>query len=146
LNPNLKPIYREHILNVAKRLKLKAKRADDFFTAHSVVEDIWAAIYRAKIIIADCTGRNANVFYEIGIAHTAGKRVILITQNERDVPFDFRSIRYIRYSYTPPGMRILEEKLEKTINEELKSVTPVTLKQSTIDRKATKRQKAPLIR
>jgi hypothetical protein len=127
---NLQPVYQEHILNVANRLKLIAKRADDFFTAHSVVDDIWAGIYHSRVIIADCTGRNANVFYEIGMSHTIGKRVILITQNEDDVPFDLRPIRYIRYSYTPPGMRIFEEQLARTISEEIKASTPVTLKQT----------------
>jgi hypothetical protein len=55
------------------------------------------------------------VFYEIGMAHTVGKPVILTTQNETDVPFDLRSIRYIHYRYTPPGMKEFEERLAKTI-------------------------------
>jgi hypothetical protein len=39
--------------------------------------DVWNSIYSSSIIIADCTGRNPNVFYELGIAHTLGKPVIL---------------------------------------------------------------------
>ena len=91
------------------------KRGDDFFTAHHVIKDIWDAICGARIVIADCTGRNPNVFYEIGMAHTVGKAVILLTQNDEDVPFDLRQVRYIQYTYTPPGMKEFEKKLAETI-------------------------------
>jgi len=114
--PSLRPIYEDHIRKIAIHLKVTVGRADDFFTAHAVVDDIWAAVYRSKLIIADCTGRNPNVFYEIGMAHTVGKPVILTTQNEADVPFDLRSVRYIHYAYTPRGMQDFEERLTKTIS------------------------------
>jgi hypothetical protein len=118
-----RPVYEDHIKTVASGLSLTAGRADDFFTAHAVIGDIWGAIYHSRMVIADCTGRNANVFYEIGMAHTIGKPVILITQNEADVPFDLRPIRYIHYTYTPPGMKVFEERLGKTITSLLKDST-----------------------
>ena len=68
--PELKPIYEDHIKKVATKLKLQVKRADDLFSKESVMRDVWNAVTHAKIAIADCTGRNPNVFYEIGIAHT----------------------------------------------------------------------------
>ncbi|WP_217989549.1 hypothetical protein [Sphingomonas lenta] len=54
-------------------------------------------IDRSRVVICDCTGRNPNVFYEAGIAHTLGREVILITQNGQDIPFDLRHLRYIPY-------------------------------------------------
>ena len=48
------------------------------------------------------------VFYEIGIAHTIGKPMILITQNQEDIPSDLRHIRYIQYAYTKAGLMKLE--------------------------------------
>ena len=66
--------------------------------------DVWRGIYGPRLVIADCTGKNPNLFYEIGMAHTIGKPVILITQKQQDVPFDLQATRYIRYQYTPPGM------------------------------------------
>jgi len=113
----LEPIYSDHIKIVAKKLKLTVKRGDDFFSAHDIMRDIWNGICNAKVIIADCTDRNPNVFYEIGIAHTVGKPVILITQNSEDVPFDLRSIRFIKYEYTPRGMKAFEKLLQQTIKE-----------------------------
>jgi hypothetical protein len=111
----LKPVWEDHIKNVASSLGLTAKRADDFFTAHAVMRDVWDAISTSRILIADCTDRNPNVFYEIGVAHTVGKPVILCTQNSSDVPFDLRHIRYIEYENTPPGMRKFEASLTETI-------------------------------
>ena len=62
---DLKPVYEDHIKNVAAALNLKAKRADDFFTADAVMRNIWSAIYTSHLVIADCTGRNPNVFYKL---------------------------------------------------------------------------------
>lgn len=45
---------------------LSIKRPDDFFTAQGVMADIWTALLETKLVIADCTGRNPNVFYELG--------------------------------------------------------------------------------
>lgn len=115
---SLRPVYDDHLKKVTSELKLSAARADDFFSAHSVMADVWSGIFFAKVIIADCTGRNPNVFYEIGLAHALGKPVILITQEAEDVPFDVRHIRYIQYTFTPRGMG----DFEKTLGETLRTV------------------------
>jgi len=88
----------------------------------AVMSDVWTGICRSSIIIADCTSRNANVFYEIGLAHTVGKSVVLITQNSEDVPFDLRYIRYISYEYTPTGMKKFESDLANTIKTVLREL------------------------
>lgn len=119
--PELRPIYEDHILNVTKSLNLRAKRADDFFGSHHIMSDVWEAINSARVLIADCTGRNPNVFYEIGVAHTLGRTVILITQTNTDVPFDLQAIRYIQYEYTPRGMALFETNLAQTLKAELEA-------------------------
>lgn len=117
--PTSRAIYDDHISSVASDLGLTTLRADDFFTAHAVMEDIWAAILGSQVIVADCTGRNPNVFYEMGLAHALGKPVVLITQSSDDVPFDIGHLRYIQYDYTPRGVRILERRLADTLRAEL---------------------------
>jgi hypothetical protein len=97
-------------------MKLSLARADDFYTNHAIMQDVWSAIYYARIIIADCTGKNPNVFYEIGIAHTLGRQTVLISQEIGDIPFDVRHIRSIVYEYTPRGMKEFEKKLEDTLS------------------------------
>ncbi len=115
--PELKPIYDDHIKKVAEKLNLSIARADNFFSQNAIMQEIWSAIAQASILIADCTNKNPNVFYEIGLAHALEKPVILITQNPDDVPFDLRHRRYIYYTYTPPGMEKFENNLSSTILE-----------------------------
>jgi hypothetical protein len=116
---NLKPVYDDHLKSVAKAMELKIARGDDFFSASAIISDIWSAINNAKLCIADRTGRNPNVFYEVGMAHTIGKPVILLTQSMDDVPFDLRYIRCIQYDFTPRGMAALEDSLKRSIASEL---------------------------
>lgn len=117
--PNLKPIFDDHIKKVALELGLSCSRADDFFSSGSIISDVWSAIYHAKIIVADCTHRNPNVFYEIGVAHTLGKKTVLLSQSIEDIPFDLRHLRVIVYTYTPRGIAQFEESLKATIEETL---------------------------
>lgn len=112
---SLRAVYDDHIKPVAAQLKVSVGRADDFFTAHAVIDDVWSGIFFAKAIVADCTGRNPNVFYEIGLAHVLGKPVVLITQNVKDIPFDVRHIRFIKYTFTPRGMVDFEKSLAETL-------------------------------
>ena len=112
-------IYQDHILPVLRGLNVTCKRADDFFSTQAVIKDIWSAIYYSTICIADCSNRNPNVFYELGIAHTLGRSTILITQSIDDVPFDVKHRRVITYTYDPPGMKDFEEALRKTLLHEL---------------------------
>lgn len=57
------------IQDTTKRAGLRAKRADDLFGL-DIMEDIWEGICRARIVVADLTNRNPNVYYELGLAHT----------------------------------------------------------------------------
>lgn len=116
----LKPVYDDHIRPTAQKMSLTVARGDDFFTAKSVMSDIWNAMNACRLVIADCTGRNPNVFYEMGMAHTLGKPVILISQNREDIPFDIQHIRYLIYDFTPRGMADFEKNLTATIASELK--------------------------
>lgn len=110
-------VYRDHIKPVVESLGLSCRRADDFYRSTSIIEDIWRGINEAGIVIADLTGKNPNVFYELGIAHTLGKEVILLTQDHEEVPFDLRHLRYRVYSTQLSGPRELEEDLRAVLGE-----------------------------
>jgi hypothetical protein len=113
------PVYQDHIKPTCESLELTVRRGDYFFTADSVVQDIWKAIVSARLIVADCTDRNPNVFYEIGLAHAIGKPTILLTQKSEDVPFDLRHLRYVAYQLTPRGMREFETTFRETVRNAL---------------------------
>jgi len=111
----LAPVFSDHITSVCNQLNLKCLRADDIFSNSSIIEDIWCQINKARVVIADLTSKNPNVFYETGIAHTIGKPLILITQDIDDIPFDLRHLRHIIYQFTPRGMERFESALYNTI-------------------------------
>ena len=64
------------IRTTAARVALRCRRADEIWENPAIIQDIVALIDRSRVVICDCTGRNPNVFYEIGIAHTLGREVI----------------------------------------------------------------------
>lgn len=110
-------IYNDHIKPTVEQIQgLTCNRADDIYDNRPIIEDIWKKINEASIIISELTGRNPNVFYETGIAHTVGKEVVLITQYMDDVPFDLKHLRCVVYNYTPRGVQLLETNLTNTIN------------------------------
>jgi hypothetical protein len=90
---------------VAKALKglMVCTRADDMPLGRPILERILTGIRSAELIIADVTGKNANVFYELGLAHTQTKNVLLLAQDINDVPFDLRGLFCHTYSPTSTG-------------------------------------------
>jgi hypothetical protein len=96
----------------ANGLNLRCVRADDIWVHHQVIQDIVDLIAKAKVVVCDCSGRNPNVFYEIGIAHSLGKDVILITRSADDIPFDLRHLRYVAYLPNKEGLDVLTRAVE----------------------------------
>ena len=101
---------------------LFAKRADDLSRPGTIVQDIWTYTKDSRIVLADLTDRNPNVFYELGLAHALAKPAILITNSMTDVPFDLRALRVIEYdkNFSNWG-QLLKEKVENSIKETLQS-------------------------
>lgn len=93
-------------------LGLTCKRADDIWKHDVIIQDVVSLLCESSVVICDLTGKNANVFYETGIAHTLGREVILITQHEGDVPFDLRHIRHIGYLNNVEGRAELTAKVK----------------------------------
>ena len=98
---HLKPIYDDHIHQVVESEGLSCVRADEIVSINTITWEIWKKINRSRIIIADLTEKNPNVFYEVGLAHALGKDVVLLTQTMDDVPFDLKAQRCIVYTFTP---------------------------------------------
>lgn len=108
-------IYKDHVTRALTSQGFTISRADEIYGTEPIMDDIWEAINTATLITADVTGRNPNVMYEIGMAHTVGKPVIILTQSMDDVPFDLKHYRCLVYEYTPRGCSSLEERLTATV-------------------------------
>jgi hypothetical protein len=105
------PVY-DSIRQAADNTGLRCRRADDIWENAAIIQDVVALIDRSRVVVCDCSGRNPNVFYEAGIAHTLGREVILIAQSEHDIPFDLRHLRHIRYLNNAEGRAALTEALQ----------------------------------
>lgn len=93
-------------------------RADELFSTGSVVEQIWEQIVKAKVLLADLTDKNANVFYELGLAHAAKKPVVFTARRVEDIPFDLRHLRVLIYETQEPDW---SEKLKRSLTDFLKN-------------------------
>lgn len=101
---------------------LTPRRADNLYRPSAIINDIWALTNDAKLILADLSQKNANVFYELGMAHALAKPAILVTQSMEDVPFDLQSLRVIVYDKNRPDWGdALREKIQLAIQEVLAS-------------------------
>jgi hypothetical protein len=89
-------VYKLLLRETIESLGLQCLRADNL-TGQIIMEDIWIKINQAAFIIADVTNWNPNVMYELGIVHTIGKPAILITQDLKKIPFDFKHLRHFEY-------------------------------------------------
>jgi hypothetical protein len=110
--------YKEIFAPAIKDAGYEPVRADELFATGSVVEQIWEQIRKAKVLIAELTGKNPNVFYELGLAHAQRKPVVFTSGAIDDVPFDLRHLRMIIYDVREPEW---SHKLRGSITSYLKS-------------------------
>jgi hypothetical protein len=80
-------------------------RSDEEYTDDVIIQTVWEKINQARFIIADCTGKNPSVFYELGIAHALGKPVFMCSQDRNDFPFDIKHIRSYEYGLRPGDIK-----------------------------------------
>lgn len=109
-NAGMRPVYAA-IDAAATSAGYQCQKADDIWEHSAVIQDIFSLIYRSFIVVCDFTGRNANVFYEAGVAHTLGKHVVPISQSDGDIPFDLRHHRQLGYLNNGEGLQELQKKL-----------------------------------
>ncbi len=97
-SPDLHYFYLYLKQHIEQKHRLDCERADAQILTVPLLEKINDYISRADVIIADCSKRNPNVFYELGIAHAHGKEVILVTGDPiNEAPSDVRHFEFIHY-------------------------------------------------
>lgn len=97
--------FEDEFFEMYEMLKMKLSDQFEFSNAgeensqQNILKDIIQPIYEADVIIADLTGLNANVMYELGIAHSFNKKTIIITKDKlSDLPFDLKQYRTKDYT------------------------------------------------
>lgn len=112
---DLKWLHRT-IVQAGARAGVALRRADDIFEPGIILDQIREAIDAADVIVAVCTGRNANVFFEMGLAWRDHKPV-LVADSIDDLPFDVAHYRTAIYGSVEEGQdrASLAERLERLI-------------------------------
>jgi hypothetical protein len=102
---------------------LEPLRADSLFRSSNIVADIWKLTRESSVLLADLSGKNPNVFYELGLAHALGKPVVLTASTIDDVPFDLRGLRVLIYDREDEAWGAkLQEGITKALSETLADV------------------------
>lgn len=118
-------IYKFGIKGAADDVGAYAERVDEQIFSGGILDRIFNQISKADVIVADMTGRNPNVFYEVGYAHALGKVVLLLTQNTDDIPFDLKHRPHTVYGGQIETLRTaLVPKLQWAIAESRKQQQP----------------------
>ena len=123
-------VYNTIIKPVVEKKGYECKRADDFTTNTTKINDIVRNIWKSQFIIADLTRLRPNVMYELGFSHAMNKETILIYEEnidktkEEKFPFDINHIERIIYKSgsTTEGVK-LEKKLEKAVDYVIENLT-----------------------
>jgi hypothetical protein len=111
-------IYRAVIRPKAQALGFEIVRIDEVNRPGIIFQDIQRKIEDAKVVIAEITAPNQNVYYEVGYAHALNKPTILLAQRGKELPFDIRSYRVIFYDDSIGGKPLVE----KTLREHLQAI------------------------
>ena len=81
------------------------------------MDQIWSGINFAKVLVAELTSRNPNVFYELALHMHFRTRWSLSRQTDQDVPFDLKHIRVIYYDVnTSSGNKLIEKVAENILS------------------------------
>jgi hypothetical protein len=118
----LNSIYSDWIKNTIENIDLSSSkekiicyRANEEFHSGEIISHIIENLINSDLVIADLTGKNPNVFYELGVRHAVKNNTILISEEINDIPFDLRHLRTISYKYTPDKMLKFKKELEETV-------------------------------
>lgn len=113
-----KPVF-EAMEKACENLGLKCTRADDNDNWEQPIafQNVVNLIDKSSVVIFDLSEENPNVFYEMGIANTLGKEIVIITQDEKYVPFDIQHLLYIKYEKNETGLEKLTHEIANRINK-----------------------------
>lgn len=111
-------IYRAVIRPKTQKLGFDVVRIDEVNQPGIIFQDIQRKIEDAKVVIAEITAPNQNVYYEVGYARALNKPTILLAQRGKDLPFDIRSYRVVFYDDSIGG----KPAVEKTLGQHLQAI------------------------
>lgn len=109
-------VYNAVVDPVLKQLDYKVIHPGRMSDAGSITNAIIENIRNSELIIANLTGLNPNVMYELAVSHTLRKRVVCIVEKGTKLPFDVSGDRFIFYDDNMYSVNSMQENLKNAIN------------------------------
>jgi hypothetical protein len=120
---SFRDIYEVGIKPACKDAGAYCERVDEQIFHENILERVYNQIAKSDLIVADITGKNANVFYEVGYAHALNKKTILLTSDADDIPFDLKHYPHVVYEGSITNLkRELERRLAWYLSQSDKEV------------------------
>lgn len=104
---------------VVRELECEVIRADGISEPGRITLQIARQLGSSDVVIADLTGLNANVMYELGVRQGLGRPFILMAEREQNLPFDLLDLRTIFYELSLEGGEQTKEELKKQMKATL---------------------------
>lgn len=116
IRSNADKLFKHIIKPVCENCGFDAERVDQLCDADSITQTIVNKLESADLVIADMTGHNPNVFYEMGYRARTKKPMIHLKRKGDSLPFDVNTIRTLEYDLTDlDSVEEVKERLKKTI-------------------------------
>lgn len=109
-------ILRHLVRSVIEPMGYDVLRADELHEEGLITHQVIERLIDGDLVVADLTGRNANVYYELAVRHAAQKPVVHLIEHGEALPFDVANVRAISFSLTDPDLLVAaREELEKKV-------------------------------
>jgi hypothetical protein len=112
-------LYEHVIREVCDDFDVAPLNASEMIGPGVIMEDIVRELQTSRLVVADITPNNPNVYFEVGYARALGKPIVLLAQKGTKLPFDVAGFRVLFYENTIGGKARLDESLRRHIGEVL---------------------------
>ena len=108
----------KYILNEVLAGKYKVVRADELPQPGSITHQVIKMLHHADLVVADLTGVNPNVVYELAIRHAFNKISIHLIDEADKIPFDLKDERTVAFNLSDvASIDDCKQQLAKIIRE-----------------------------
>lgn len=108
-------IMLDYIILPAVKKKYEVVRGDQLPNPGDINDAVIQLLNEAPMAIANLTGQNPNVYYEMAIRHTLGKPLVLVAEEKTELPFDIQMLRVVFVDTTSP--KSVEEAKQQILSQ-----------------------------
>lgn len=116
----------KHIITPVAEPRFKVVRPDKIAKPGVITDQIIQNLLTAPLVVADLTGSNANVFYELAIRHATRKAFVQVIEQGERIPFDNFNMRTVQYGFDIEAVDRCKAELTEQIEDAIKNTGNLT--------------------